>query len=345
METKNISFFDAFRLATAFTVVGLCLFFLYSIADILWIFLAAFIFAIALDRPLDALVRKGVPRTIATVFIYITFMLMTIALVFYTVPPLVQEIRNFTQSFSEISVAGIPNIAPEIEESATATSEYLSSIRTVFESSSQVVIDTAMRVYSGLLTFVIIFFLALFLNIQRDGVRLFITLLVPVTHQQYASNLFTMVQKRLSSWLWGKTLSSVFVASVIFPGLLIMDIPYAVTFTVLAFFLNYIPFVGPLIAGTVPFLLGFNISPLVGLAVVLLYVTANTIENFLVIPLLLKQSIQLNPVLLLFVVLVCGRYGGVLAILISIPIAAIITLLYEEYLRKWHRASISGVER
>jgi len=338
MDTKSISFLDAFRLAAAFTAVGVGLFFLYSISDILLVFLAAFIFAIALDKPLDGLVKRGVPRNIAAVVIYVVFLILTVLTVTLTVPPLIQEVRNFTTDIPAlVEEAEQTTPTASLEGSATASIQSLVvSYSEVFQSSSQVVIDTALRVYSGLLTFMIIFFLALFLNIQRDGVRQFITLLVPKDHQTYANGLFLMVQNRVSSWLWGKTVSSLFVAVIVFGGLWLLQIPYAVTFTLLAFFLNYIPFVGPFLAGIIPTAIGFFIAPLIGMAVASLYFVANTLEGFVVIPLLLKQSIQLNPLLLIFAVLVGGRVGGALGILLSIPVAAILTLLYEEYHRKWY---------
>ena len=45
----------------------------------------------------------------------------------------------------------------------------------------------------------------------------------------------------------------------------------------------------------------------------------------------MKSSINLNPVLLIFVVLLGGKVGAVLGVLIAIPVAAILTLAYEEY--------------
>lgn len=337
MNQNVLSFTNSLRLVAAFAAVGLGLLFLYTIADILLIFLAAFIFAIALDKPLDGLVRRGVSRGIATVVIYTLFLLFTILTVVFTVPPLIQEVRNFTTDISNRVESTQLDMSPLSDEATTVIGgDYLRQATDLFQSSSQVVIDTAVRVYGGLLTFILIFFLALFLNIQRDGVKQFIKILVPVHYQEYATKLFEKVQKQVGHWLWGKTVSSLFVAGVIFLGLIVLDIPYAVTFTLLAFFLNYIPFAGPFLSAIAPTLLGLLISPFHAIAVIGLYLFANTIESFIVIPLLLKQSIKLSPVLLLFAVLVGGRLGGVLGILLSIPVAAIMTLLYEEYQRIWN---------
>jgi len=342
----NITFFNSLRAVSAVAVVGIGLYFIYTIADILLIFLAAVIFAIALDRPLDALVRRGVGRQVATVFIYTLFLVFTIVVVGLTVPPLIQEVRNFTTDISSRVEGGQLDLIPISNEAeiALTTNDYIRSATDFFQSSSQIVIDTALRVYGGLLTFLIIFFLALFLNIQRDGVKQFIQVLIPLAHQSYALQLFEKIQKQVSSWLWGKTLSSIFVALIIFPGLLLLEIPYAVTFTLLAFFLNYIPFAGPFLAGIAPTLLGLLISPFHAFAVMFLYFFANTVEGFIIIPLLLKQSIKLNPLILIFAVLVGGRFGGVLGILLAIPVVAILTLLFEEYHRTWLRNNISNTE-
>lgn len=345
MGNNAFSFINSLQLVAAFAVVGLSLYFLYTIADILLIFLAAVIFAIALDKPLDSLVNRGVGRATATVLIYTIFLILTIFAIVFTVPPFIQEVRNLTTDLSNRVESSQFDLVPlsDSELPALNGNDYLRSATDFFQSSSQIVIDTAVRVYSGLLTFFVIFFLSLFLNIQGEGVKKFIKVFIPVRHQLYATSLFEKIQKQVSNWLWGKTISSIFVVFIIFPGLLLLDIPYAITFTLLAFFLNYIPFVGPLLAGIMPVMLGFLISPWHAVAVASLYLFANTVESFIIIPVLFKQSIQLNPLVLIFAVLVGGRLGGVLGILLSIPVAAIITLLYEEYNRTWRHREVESV--
>jgi len=338
MQPSSVTFWNSLQAVAAIALVGVGLFFLYTIADILLIFLAAFIFAIALDKPLDGLVRRGVGRIPAVLVIYSLFLVVSVAVVTLTVPPLVQQIRNFTADISSrVETSDLDSFSLIDQElRALGDNPYLNSLTDIFQSSSQVVINTMLRVYSGFITFLIIFFLALFLNIQRDGVKQFITVLVPLQYQTYAISLFEKIQRQVSHWLWGKTISSLFVALMIFPGFLLLDIPYAVTFTILTFFFNYIPFAGPFLSAIPPTFLGLLISPFHAFAVVFLYVFVNTLETFVVIPMLLKQSIQLNPVLLLFAMLVGGRLGGALGILLSIPVVAILTLLYQEYQQVWY---------
>ncbi len=344
MQT-SISFASAFKVAVAFAVTGVTLYFFYTISNIVFMFLTAFIFAIAIDRPLDKLVSRGIPRPVAAGVIYAVFLIAVLGALYVIVPTLAQETRNLAVQLPSYlaSVGEGRNIdLVSVEEQSLGALGAIRTFSDVLASGSQTIIGTILKISGGLVTFLVVFFVALFLNIEHEGVQRLITLFVPKPHRAYASDLLWRIQSRVGFWLWAKFLSSVFVSIVVFFGLLMIGIEYALTFSILAFFLNFIPFAGPAIAAILPAALGFFISPLHGIAVILLFFLANNIEGFLFLPLIMKRSIQLNPALLIFAVLVGASMAGVLGIIISIPMAAIITLLYDEYRRGWNQGKGTG---
>lgn len=326
----RLRFFDALNLALAFGVVSVGLYFVYSLADIFVMFLAAFLFAIALDKPLYKLVKYGVKRIYAVVIIYSAFFVIVVFVVYLLFPPIAQELRELATN--------IPTYIQETNGDSTAISpesigliKYISAFSDSFVRGSQTITGLIFKVSDGFMTFLIVFFVSLFLNLPEYGLkRLFISL-TPEKHRKYAKSIFERIESRVGLWLWGKSVSSFFVGLVIFVGLLLIGVEYAITFAVFAAFLNFVPFVGPFIASVFPVFLGLTISPGHAFAVALLYFGANSLENFVFIPALMKHSINLNPVLLIFVVLVGARVSGILGVLISIPVAAILTLAYQEY--------------
>lgn len=334
MMKSRMTFSDAFKLAAAFAVTGVALMLMLNIGDILLTFLAAVIFAIILDKPIDSLVRHKVPRTVAAVFMYLVF-LATLTLVLYLIlPPLAQEIRSFAASFpsylerlSPYTDGGLP-FDPQLLE----FSQYIRTLSDITLAGSRTIVGTIFDLFGGFISFLIIFFVALFMNMQKDGVRHLVFLFAPPKRVAYASELFDKTQNLVSGWFWGKAISSLLVGLTIFVGLFLLGTPYAITLAVLAALLNFIQFVGPTIAAVPAVLLGFLQSPLHGLGVLTLYfVTNNIIESFIFVPLLMKRMIQMNPALLIFFILIGGRLGGILGIVISVPVAAIVSLLIREY--------------
>lgn len=331
---KRISFSDAFRLAIAFGAVAAAIALFLSLRDIFITFLAAIIFAIALDKPIDRLAQKNVPRAVSAIIIYLVFLIFLGLSLYVFLPTFASEIRNFAitfpiflESFFEPESAAVLPQAEQLE-----LSQYLRAISDAIGASSQTIVGTIFKIFGGFISFLVIFFVSLFFNIQKDGVRRIIFVLVPKEYRSYANTFFDKIQKRVTSWLWGKSLSSLLVGFVIYIGLAVINIPYALVLAVLAALLNFIPFIGPIIASIPAALLGFTISISHGLAVIGLFVLANMIiESFILMPLFMTRAVKMNPALLILFVMIGGRVAGVLGIIISVPVAAIVSLAIEEF--------------
>ena len=152
---------------------------------------------------------------------------------------------------------------------------------------------------------------------------------------------FERVQQRVASWLWGKFLSSLLVGVITFFGLLLIGIPYALTLAVFAVLLNFIPFIGPIVASIPAIILGAFISSFHAIAVGLLYFFVNgVLESFVFGPLLMRRAVQISPALLILFVVGGAHLGGVLGIIIAIPTAAIINLAIGEYIARRQKTNL-----
>ena len=94
-----MKFNDALKIAVAFGITAVVMLLVYVISDIFITFLAAIIFAIALDKPIDKLVKKKIPRGLAAIIIYFVFLGALVLMLFLVLPPLAQEIRSFAVNF------------------------------------------------------------------------------------------------------------------------------------------------------------------------------------------------------------------------------------------------------
>jgi|GEM_PF-2186693 len=332
MEEKG-TFLDSLKSASAWGLVAVLLLLAFFLSDILVAFLAAVIFAIALDKPIDKLVKKKISRKFAVFSIYILFLAIIILVLYSLFPPLIKETGNFINNFpayvEKISNSGADNISSNLEESDI--SQYLN----IIGANSQTIFQKITVIFGGIASFVVIFFVAFFLNIQKNGVRNFVFIWVPKKNLSQVNDFFGKMEESVSGWLWGKLLSSIIVSILVYIGLALIGIPYALVFAFLALVLNFIPFFGSIFAAITPVLIGFSNSFLDGVLVLALYLVINNIiEGFILMPFLMKKTVNINPALLIFCVLIGGQLAGILGIIISIPITAIISLLVKEFLEK-----------
>jgi len=333
MSEKDTTFSDSLKSASAWGLVVVVLILAFFLKDILITFIAAVIFAIALDKPIDKLVKRKVNRSLAVICIYVAFLAIIAFLSYSFIPPLTKQIGNFSSTLPSyvdklFYLEGNNQLS---SPSSSSIVQGISAFSDIIGAGSETIFGQIFIIFGGFASFLVIFFVAFFLNIQKDGVRNLIDLAIPKKNISYANSFFNKIQDSLNGWLWGKTVSSIIVAIIIYLGLLLIGIPYALVFAVVAFILNYIPYLGPTIASIIPAFVGFANSFFDGAMVFALYFVVNgIIESFVLLPYLMKKAINMNPVLLILFVLVGGKLAGVLGIIISIPIAAVMSLIVGE---------------
>lgn len=106
---------------------------------------------------------------------------------------------------------------------------------------------------------------------------------------------------------------------------------YAVFFGVFYGLMELIPYLGPVLGALPPILVAlFQGEPLTGLWLLLLFVGLQQIEGHVVAPLVFGRSLRINPLLVIFALLLGGHLQGVIGALLALPLAAVAreTLLY-----------------
>lgn len=327
MDKANFGFPDAFRLALALGVVAIGLLLVMHLSSVFLLFFAAMIFAIALELPIERMRKNKIPRGVAVTILYASALAAISILLYLLVPPIAHEIRNIASvypTYLQVFFGQGPGHDLDI-------SPFLSSLADALSGNSGQIVATVSKIFGGLASFVTIFFLAFFLNLQRDGAAKSLIQFIPANHRERAHTFLDKVESRVGGWLWGKTLASLAVGVLTLIGLWIIGVPYAVLLAVLAMFLNYIPYAGAWISAIPAVALGFLASPVQGIAVIGLYLIINTVlEGFVFGPLLMKKAIDMNPAIMILAVIVGGSLGGIPGIIISIPIAAIVQLAIQE---------------
>jgi len=326
--TSSIHFIDALKIAGALIIAYLGLQLLITLKAVLLIFFTAVILAIAMDQAIMQLEQKGIKRLTAASMLYILMALAIIIAIMSIVPPLASELRNVAVDYETYN----DSLIDPSEVARFDITPYLNGLSGSLADSPAAVLSAIIKTASSLATFLAIFFVAFFLTMQKGGVRSFVIPIVPLAYQSWAIKFWDKLQARVGSWLWGKTLSSLIVGFITFVGLWILGVPYALSLALVMVLLNFIPFIGPIIAAVPAVFLGFNISVVVAISVIALYVVINSvIEPFLLSPLLMRKAIEINPAFLILSVISGAYLGGILGIIISIPVAAIVYLAITEY--------------
>jgi predicted PurR-regulated permease PerM len=315
-----------------FIFIVLALAALYYVRDILMMIVVALVLAIALDKPIDFLCGKKVPRFLATILVYL-LLFSALGLIFYLVfPVLAEQIKNLANNYS-FYIDRINRL--QAQAGFINFKEIFLQLPERLMASAQTVTGTLITIFGGLMSFFTTLVVAIFFNAQEKGVKKFIFYLTPHKHQPYVFDVFEKIQQKVGGWLWGRVVMSLIMGVMVSVGLFLLGVKYALLLGALAFLLAFIPMIGPIIASIPAILLGLSISPIQGLLVTLLYLFIYSLfENFVLIPIFMKKAVDLNPALILIVILLGGKMAGVWGALLAIPVAGIISVFVEDYMQQ-----------
>ena len=104
-------------------------------------------------------------------------------------------------------------------------------------------------------------------------------------------------------------------------GLALLGAPSPITLGVLAALLSFVPNVGPILSLVPAALAGLTVGPTTGLYVVVLYLAVQTVESYLVTPLIQQRAVTLPPAIVIVVQLAFGAAFGLLGLLFATPLA------------------------
>jgi len=186
------------------------------------------------------------------------------------------------------------------------------------------IFSTTLGAVSGLLIFL---FMGVFFAYNPGLYLSGLLRLVPLDFRPRAREVLTHLAATLRGWLLGQLVGMVFVALTIWLLLWAFGVPMAMLLALLTGALNFIPYLGPLIAVIPIVFVAFTLSPEVGLYVLVLFMVIQTIESDVVMPLVFQKTVELPPVLTIAGQLALGSLFGVLGIILATPVTAVLMVM------------------
>jgi len=174
---------------------------------------------------------------------------------------------------------------------------------------------------------VVIFFTGLFFAVQPRLYTEGIVKLVMIRKRDRAREVIGQIGAELQWWLIAKLTAMVFVGGLTWLGLWLLGIGMPLTLAVLAALLTFIPNLGPIIAAVPAVLIALLDGPATAVWVVVLYIAIQTIESYLLTPLLQQQAVSLPPALTITTQLVMAVFVGGIGLALATPLTVVALVL------------------
>lgn len=311
--------------------------FVYMLKDVFIIFLFALIIASAISPFANWLESKGFPRLFGVLLLFLTVIGLVGFLLSLIVPFVSQEVSQLLTALPE-TLSKLSTSLERAQEGAPQYLDFVSEIQNILETfstylqqSAQSVISLVISIFGGVMSFIAILIISFYLSVTKNGIENFLGSIVPEKYEQYAIGLWKRSEVKMGRWIQGQLLLGLVMGLVVYVGLSLMGVKYALIFALLAAVFEIVPMVGPVLAAIPAVFLALLQSPALGLWVVLFYVLAQQLENHLLVPVVLGKTIGLNPVVVIIALLVGQQLAGIPGMILSVPLATVLVEMLDDF--------------
>ena len=309
-------------LSTLLSVLGLlgAAWLIWTLRDLLILLLAALLISALLRPVADRLALRRVPRALTVACIYAVLIGCLVLIVSLLVPALLDQsgalVVQLTDLYSSVNLP--PAFSPFIS-SEQLTGALQNLVQEIGKSFSSLV-STLRQLIGAVSSVVIVLVLSFYLVVEEDALRRTMGFVIPAAWHARAVTVLTHVQEKLADWLRGQMILGAIVGGVVFVGLSLLGVPYALLIALLAALFEFIPYIGPWLAAIPAVLIALADSPAQAFLVILMFVSLQQLENHLLVPKITERTTGLNPLVSLIGLLVGWQLGGVIGGLLAVPI-------------------------
>jgi predicted PurR-regulated permease PerM len=188
----------------------------------------------------------------------------------------------------------------------------------------------ATSTFGALADAVIILVVGLYLAAEPTLYRRGIIKLTPPSARERVNAAFDAIVIALKRWLIGQAVAMVVIGVTIGLGLWALGVPMALGLGILAGVLEFVPYIGPFLALVPALLIALAQDPMLALYVLLLYWGVQQVENWALIPLIEKWSVELPPVLAILSLVIFGLLFGVPGVIVGAPLMIMVMILVQK---------------
>jgi len=303
----------------------------------------AIIIAIVLHPVVNFFVRKRINRVVAiAITLFLTFLVIAAFSIL-----IISQVSRFSETwpilvdkFTVMLNQSITDISGYFDINPKSIHEWITKTKIELINTSTAAIGQTLILVGGLVAvlllvptyvFIILFYQPLLIEFIR---RLFGS-----SHQGKVTEIVTQTKTVIQRYLVGLVIEAIIVATLDTTALLILGIDYAILLGIIAALLNVIPYIGGLVAVALPMLVAIATKSTAWYAfyVLIMYYIIQLFDNNFIVPYIVASKVKINALFSIIVVFVGNALWGIPGMFLSIPILAIVKLIFDhiESLSPW----------
>ena len=290
--------------------------------------------AIGLNPLVELLQRRGITRRFAVALISLGFLLFFVGAGFAVAQPIAHQGSQLSK--------GLPAEAAHLK----ATNKTFRDLDKRFQLVDKIdslaksdafktsvkngVIGAAGEAVNAIFNFFTILILTLYFLANYPGLKRTAWRAAPRSRRPRVGLLGDEILRRVGGYVLGNIVTSLVIGVVTFAFLMIVGVPNAAPVALFVAIFDIIPLVGATIAGVVTVVIALFHSLPAAIATAIFYVIYQQFENYVLVPRVMKRTVDVSPLTTIVAALLGGTLLGIVGALVAIPVAAAIQLMAQE---------------
>jgi putative permease len=303
--------------------------------DIFIALIICLLFALVLNPFVDFLQGLGIGRSFSILIVYAVIGVLLYSVVNLLAPSIIEQSDSLKRSYNEFQVSEklkttekwIEKNVPYIKKGDVGK-EIEHAVKASFAKAE----DFISGVVSTVLFIIIIPFITFFILRDRQKLKNGLIGLVPNRYFEMTINILDKIEKQLSSYVRAWLLDALVLGILAFAGLSILGVNYAIIIGMVAGAGHLIPYAGPIIGGVPAILISViqygDLSMV--LPIVILFTIIYILDSSFIQPYIFSKGAEMNPIVIIALILIGNQILGAFGALIAIPVATILKVSARE---------------
>ena len=286
-------------------------------------------------------------RVAAIAVIYTVALAILIGLLALIIPPAVRQSTSLIQDLPTIYTEAREAIEELVERFADdipqdvrdKAEEILADLGDILLSVLQSTLTKTLQAVANTFSFIIGLAIVpvLLFYLLKDGERLVSSSLsiFPKRARVHAGEVVRIVNESLGAYIRAQLLLMLFVGLIVFVGLLLLDIEFAVLLAIVAGVTEAIPVVGPIIGAVPGIIVTLATDPEKIVWVLALYLASQLLENSLLVPRIQGNAVHMHPIVIMGLLIVASETFGVIGVVAAVPVASVAREVFRYFYRVW----------
>ncbi len=255
-------------------------------------------------------------------------------------PLYLNRIFDFLNNIYDRYYSSIYSLPPQLQGVEQAVMDSAENIGNILSESIKKITNSMMNILPKITSIILVPIFTFYLILDKDSIKNKIYITVPKDKRQDFSRLSKEIDKALGEFIRGRVIVAIFIGVSTTIALLILKIPFGLVIGLIAGIADIIPYFGPVIGIIPAVIFALLDSPLKALWVIIIFTVIQQIENDLITPKIIGESIGIHPITVIVSLIIGGEIMGIWGMVLAVPAVAVGKIVFSFFMEKLNKNQI-----